>query len=84
MHPLKDVTVVKGTAHIFAWQQKHKGMSPAKLLFGRKIISKAPHVDMGAASHITEFLSWDRQRKQMGKSYAGKLPSLPTAMSEVW
>ena len=70
---MKDVAVEKGTAHIFAWQQKHKGIRPAKLLLGREILSKAPHVDMGAARNLTEVLNWDRKRKQMGKNYAGNL-----------
>ena len=43
-------------------------MNPAKLLFGRKILSKAQHVNMGAACNHTEILKWDRERKQMGKN----------------
>lgn len=73
MRSLTEVTVEKGTARIFAWLQKHEGMSPAKLLFGRKILSKPPHMGMGAACDLTEFLNWDRERKRMGKNYAGNL-----------
>ena len=48
-------------------------MSPAKLLFGRKILSKASHVNMAAACNHTEFLNCDRERKQTEKIYAYSL-----------
>ena len=48
--------------------QKHEDKSRAKLLFGRKHLSRNQHVNMGAAYNHTEFLNWDRERGQMGKN----------------
>ena len=48
--------------------QKHENKSRAKLLFGKKYLSRTQHVNMGAAYKYTEFLNWDRERGQMGKN----------------
>ena len=48
--------------------QKHVNKSRAKLLFGKKYLSRTQHVNMGAAYNHTEFLNWDRERGQMGKN----------------
>ena len=49
--------------------QKHEEKSPAKLLFGRKHLSRNQHVNMGAAYNHTEFLKSDTWKKANEQKY---------------